>query len=138
MSKKTQKSDYEQIKSFEDACKVSGIETLLPDVSMLPERFRESLIGYYQLMVMVEAVNIDLDESKPFEDRIFKPDYNDGTWKHFPLFYLSGPSGFAFRGYAYWGADSLVGSRLEYRDRERAIHGVSICLEDYKSMMLIQ
>jgi hypothetical protein len=138
MSKKTQKSDYEQIKSFEDACKVSGIETLLPDVSMLPERFRESLIGYYQLMVMVEAVNIDLDESKPFEDRIFKPDYNDGTWKHFPLFYLSGPSGFAFIGDAYWYSYSNVGSRLEYRDRERARYAGKTFIRNYEQAFKIK
>ena len=113
---------YTEIKTFEDACAVSGTPTTLPDVSMIPERFREPLLAYYELMVKAEAVNLDPDESKPFEERIFKPDYNDGTWKYFPVFDLSGPSGFAFYDFVSWHTYSRVGSRLEYRDRDRATY----------------
>jgi hypothetical protein len=133
--------EYKEIQSFEAACAASGYTTALPDVSMLPEHMQQPVIAFYRLIVQNEAINREQEDSenpKPIKDRNWKPDYTDGSWKYTPYFKLSGPSGFAFRGYAYWGADSLVGSRLEYRDRERAIHAVSICLEDYKSMMLIQ
>lgn len=80
--------DFRTIKTYEDACKKENIDPLmLPDVSMIPEIFRNSIINAYKLMIIYLAINNG-----------WVPDWNDwNQLKHFPYFRVSA-SGLGFSG----------------------------------------
>ena len=55
---KKEKFDFRTIDSFEAACKKQNVDpTALPEVDMLPERFRKAIIAVYKLFIIFEAVN---------------------------------------------------------------------------------
>jgi hypothetical protein len=52
------KSITEKVKTFEDACKVLGLDPKnLPIVEHLPEKDRRSIVAYYKLTIIVRALN---------------------------------------------------------------------------------
>jgi hypothetical protein len=61
-TKKTTKKktvfDFKSIKTVEDAFKKNGYDSAkLPDLSMIPEKFRTQLTNCFLLMVIFEAIN---------------------------------------------------------------------------------
>ena len=120
----------DKVKSFEDACKVLGIETKLPEVSMLPINHQKATIAHYKLVIIAEALNEG-----------WKPNWDN--WdeiKYHPWFDMEGSSsgsGFAFGGYGSWVADSYVGSRLCFKSRELAEYAGKQFTEIYKEYMTI-
>jgi hypothetical protein len=78
----------DKVKTFEDACKVLGLDPKqLPVVDLLPEKDRKSIIAYYKLTVIIRALNEG-----------WEPNWNDwNEYKYFNWFYLDS-AGF---GYAY-------------------------------------
>ena len=112
----------ELVKSFEDACEILGIDTTLPDVSVLPEKDRRSIIAFYKLTIITRALNEG-----------WEPNWEDGSeWKYFPWFdmrvlarsYFSTPTGggVACAGAAYVStvASALIASRLAFKTRALA------------------
>lgn len=108
-----------KVTSFEEACTLLGIDpNALPDVSNLPEEFRNAIICQYKLMVITKAVN----EGK-------EPNWADNDEpKYFPWYEVvvdkSKASGFglSFGGCACRYTHTTVGSRLSSTSREAAIY----------------
>lgn len=103
----------EKVKSFEDACQILGIEPNIPQVEVLPENHQKAIIAHYKLVIIAQALNEG-----------WEPNWDDGEeYKYYPWFDMEGSSsgsGFSYRGYDDWSADSDVGSRLCFKSRELA------------------
>ena len=100
----------EQLKSFEDACTVLGLdsEKVIPDFSCYPEKDQGAMIAHAKLVIVAGAANLLENEGKEW-----KPDWNNGDWdKFYHWFEMGGSSGFRFDGYDHWDSLSAVGSRL--------------------------
>lgn len=118
------------IQSFEEACERLGIEASLPDVSNIPERFREGTTAAYKLMVITEAQN---------EGHVF--DWNDyDELKYQPYFdletYGDAPAGsdFSFVACVCDCTFSRVGSRLALRSAEEARHMGTHFIDLYRAL----
>jgi hypothetical protein len=92
--------DMSEIKSFEDACRVRGIdlETCLPDVKSSPAHHQQALIATAKMYIIAEALNQD-----PETKECWRPDWNNwDQYKYIPWFDLEvdkdNPSGFRFHG----------------------------------------
>lgn len=91
---------YTNIKSFEDACRVLNISTVLPDFSFVPESDRQALTDHYKLVIIAKAVNGD-----------WTPDWNnEDQAKYYPRFDTE--SGFTLYLVDACYQSSRVGSRL--------------------------
>lgn len=107
------------IKTFEDACKAQNVNPeLLPDVSVIPEKYQKRAIADYKLSVIADALNEG-----------WEPDWsNSGERKYFPWFEVdadkANPSGFGFSDarYDYWDTGTIVGSRLCFKSSELALY----------------
>ena len=118
MTKKTSKSnaevfDFKSIKTFEDACKKTGIEPTEAEIKAVHAEAVRSMKAYYKLIIIFLAINNG-----------WKPDWSDyKQWKYFPwLSVLS--SGFGF-GVSVCGFDisaTFVGSRLCTDTKEKALY----------------
>jgi hypothetical protein len=110
-------SKEKRIKNFEEACAVKGLDpTHLPDVSMIPEEFRQAVIDGYKLMICINVLNGD-----------WAPNWNDQNEpKYQPWFEVKasknkpGGSGLVYYNANYWFANTYVSSRLCLRSRELA------------------
>lgn len=131
-TKKTEKSDrlfdYRTIKTFEDACKKLNLDTAkLPDVSIMPERFRKPIIAASKLMIIYEAINNG-----------WIPDWNNyDQYKYYPWFGVSS-SGFGFSDTYYYCdfASTDVGSRLCTDTREKALYIAEQFKTEYQEYFL--
>ncbi len=95
------------IKTFEDACKVLGIGIEVPEVSALPEKHRNAIVAHYKLVIIAQALNEG-----------WEPDWsNDDEYKYYPWFDMSSGSGSGFScvDYDYSLSISSVGSRLCFK-----------------------
>ena len=70
--------NYKEIKSYEDACKVLGIQPISENaVATFPKEDRKSMLAYHKLTIIARAINGG-----------WKPDWNDRTqYKYYPVFY---------------------------------------------------
>jgi hypothetical protein len=108
----------EQLKTFEDACAVLGLdpEQVIPDFSRYPERDRNAMVAHAKLVIITRAANKLTNSGEEWE-----PNWNNLKWdKYFPWFEMGGSSGFRFNGYDGWGSYSSVGSRLCFITRHTA------------------
>lgn len=96
----------DKVKTFEDACKVLGLDPKqLPVVDLLPEKDRKSIIAYYKLTVIIRALNEG-----------WEPNWNDwNEYKYFNWFYLDS-AGFGYATTHDAAAHSTIGSRLCYKN----------------------
>jgi hypothetical protein len=108
----------ERVKTFEDACKVLGLNPEnIPIVEHLPEKDRKSIIAYYKLTVIIRALNEG-----------WEPDFlNWKQDKYWNWFYVEHHGASAGIGCAYSYvvpscAAAAVGSRLCFKTRELAIY----------------
>ena len=69
---------YKEIKSYEDACKVLGVQPISENaVAAFPKEDRKSMLAYHKLTIIARAINGG-----------WKPDWNDRTqYKYYPVFY---------------------------------------------------
>lgn len=129
MKKKTV-FDFRTIKSFDDACKKSGIDPkALPDVSMISEEFRKAVIAAYKLFIIFKSINDGWDADFTNPDQI----------KYFPWLGVNpAGSGFDFSGSdcdcGYAGAG--VGSRLCTDTSEKALYISEQFREEYADFFL--
>jgi hypothetical protein len=50
--------NYQSIKTYEDACKRLNLDpTKIPDTSIVPLKYRRSIIAYHKLLIIHEALN---------------------------------------------------------------------------------
>jgi len=117
----------ENIKSFDDAVKVTGRPTT-PDFSNVPEDLREFFEAQYQILVITEALNEG-----------WKPDWdNSNEAKYYPWFQKSVSSGFVF-GSAYFSysyANAGYGSRLCFKTRALAKYAGEQFIDIWNKILL--
>jgi hypothetical protein len=80
-----------KVTSFEAACEIRGIDpNNLPDLDLINEEFRTTIIAQYKLMIIRDAIVGD-----------WRPDYNNyGQRKWYPWFWMDSP-GFRFDDSSY-------------------------------------
>lgn len=126
----------EDLTSFEDACKVEGLnsETVIPDFSCYPEKARRSMIATAKLVIVVQAANRLANDGKEWV-----PDWdNTSQPKYFPWFDMGGGSaGFRFYvfGHVFWFSLSSVGSRLCFVTSEACTHVATTFIDLYNESM---
>lgn len=125
---------YNEIKTFEDACKALGIDAnALPDFSMMPEHHRKALVAHCKIVIIVEAVNEgwkpNWADSNEYKFELW-PDIHENSTK---------PSGFglSYFGYGFWIATTYVGSRLCFKNRDVAKHTFETFKDLYEDYLLI-
>ena len=95
---------YKEIKSYEDACKVLGVQPISENaVAAFPKEDRKSMLAYHKLTIIARAINGG-----------WKPDWNDRTqYKYYPIFYYENAGlSCAFTANAASHAHAGIGSRL--------------------------
>jgi len=106
----------EQIKTFEDACKVLGLDPA--QVDQFPNTQNDLLKGilaFTKLLIIAEALNEG-----------YQPDWNNSNeYKYQPWFDMRSKKvgsglGLSFHAFGYDSSFSIVGSRLVYRSSELA------------------
>jgi hypothetical protein len=105
-----------KVKTFEDACKVLGLNPEnLPIVENLPEKDRKSIIAYYKLTIIIRALNEG-----------WEPDFSDWNqtkyWNWFYVETTGASAGFASASTYYAASYTLahIGSRLCFKTHELA------------------
>lgn len=96
--------NYKEIKSYEDACKVLGIQPISENaVAVFPKEDRKSMLAYHKLTIIAQAINGG-----------WKPDWNDRTqYKYYPVFYYeSAGLSYALTHTAASRTSAYIGSRL--------------------------
>ncbi|MFA9212968.1 MAG: hypothetical protein ACEQSR_03875 [Candidatus Methylacidiphilales bacterium] len=110
----------DKVKSFEDACKVLGL-----NYSLSPHFYTADEIAYLKLKVIVKALNEG-----------WTPDWSDDEeHKYYPWFDLE--KGFVLYDVAYYFTLTSVSSRLCFKSRELAEYAANQFLDLYKSFMVI-
>lgn len=111
-----------QLNSFEAACKVEGLnpKKVIPSFSESPKEDRVSLKAYAMLVIIVRAANRIANGGKKWE-----ADYNNSSQLKYEPRWYRGSSGFRYFGFVDWRSDSLVGSRLCFKDYDTMKHVVT-------------
>jgi hypothetical protein len=107
----------EQLKTFEDACKVEGLdpEKVLPAFSNYPSKDQKSMLAHAKLVIIVRAANRLANGGDEWI-----PDFDNRDERKYEIWFEKGSSGFRFDVYVNWTTDSRVGSRLCFKSRELA------------------
>lgn len=105
-------TNYTEIKTFEDACKVLKLDPkkVLPNFKAFPAKDRKAMAAHAKLILIAKAVNKFSDGGKQW-----KADFgNHSQDKYYPWFYhpSGGSSGFRSNDYDTWHSHTNVGSRL--------------------------
>jgi len=124
--------EYNQIKTFEDACKALNIETNVPDFSASPAKHQKALLAHYKLVIIVEAANEGWQpdwSSNEYKYTLW-PDVEEDKTK-------SSGFGLSFNGVDGWYTDTYVGSRLCFKNRNVAEYIFETFKELYEDYLLI-
>lgn len=121
---------YTDLKTFEDACNVLGLDTktVIPDFSPFPPTDHAAMIAHAKLVIIARAANQIANGGKEWKSNWG----GDNNWKYYPLFEVGGSSGFRFSVCAYWFSDSGVGSRLCFISRDVAEYTGKQFIDMYK------
>lgn len=95
--------NYKEIKSYEDACKVLGVQPISENaVAAFPAEDRKSMLAYHKLTIIARAINGG-----------WKPDWNNRSqYKYYPVFYYENAGLSSATDYAASGTAAYFGSRL--------------------------
>jgi hypothetical protein len=128
------KNLQENLKTFEDACKVLGIEpSVVPTFELYPDQDRKAMQAHAKLVLIARAANQLANDNKPWQ-----PDWNDyDQYKYYPWFEMGGSSGFQYGDYDGWYSYSNVGSRLCFINYDTANYVGNQFIELYKEYFLI-
>lgn len=121
--------DYKKIKTFKNACKILKLDPWnLPEVSSIPDKYRQSVIAGYKLRIIFEAINNG-----------WLPEWgNKIQLKYFPWFVI-GSSGFTIEGtgtsidYTH----TSVGTLFCTDTREKAIYIAEQFKQEYQEYLLL-
>jgi hypothetical protein len=104
------KDDDALIKTFAEACKKLKKSTKLPDVSTFPKQYQKTIISYYKLSIITEALNGD-----------WIPDFtNSNQAKYHPWFKFVPASGWAYFVCDYWHSHTCASARLCFKSEALA------------------
>ena len=94
--------NYKEIKSYEDACKVLGVQPISENaVAAFPAEDRKSMLAYHKLTIITRAINGG-----------WKPDWdNTNQYKYYPIFYYEN-AGLSFAHDSASLTTAYIGSRL--------------------------
>jgi len=122
------------LKTFEDACKVLGIEpSVVPTFELYPEQDRKAMQAHAKLVLIARAANQLANDNKPWQ-----PDWNDyAQYKYYPWFDMGGSSGFQYDVCGHWSSFSDVGSRLCFINSHTAGYVGTQFIELYKEYFLM-
>jgi hypothetical protein len=133
-------TDFRDIKSFEDACKVKGYDPLkvLPNVSVFPEPHQAALTGIAKLFIINEAINYVDNGNNPWV-----PDWNDeDEEKHYPWADMevddNNPACFRLHAVYFDNAYACLGSRLVYISEDGARHAFTQFEGIYKDIFILK
>ena len=115
--------DYKKIKSYEAACKALGLKPISDEVfNAFQKEDRKTMAAYHKLAVITRAINEG-----------WQPDWSNRYESKYEPYMYTNSAGLAF---AYPNApsdaSSSIGSRLCFRDYERATFAVETFGELYK------
>jgi hypothetical protein len=107
----------DKVKTFEDACKILGLDPEnVPVVEHLPEKDRKSIVAYYKLTIITRALNEG-----------WEPDFSDWNQrKYWNWFYIKKNNGAdadfasAYTNGTASNTTAYVGHRLFFKARELA------------------
>lgn len=122
------------VKTFEEACNATGHDPeKLPDVSMLPEKHQVSLVAYFKLIIIIEALNEG-----------WQPDWSNwDEYKYYAWFEVRATKtktagvGFSDSNYGISGTSTAVGSRLCLKSYDLAIYAGKKFKQLYQQYLLI-
>ena len=115
-------SIFDRVKTFEDACNIAGVNSVLFNKYCLECYYPEDTIAYEKLKIIISVLN---EGWKPNWD-------NSNEYKWYPYFNMAG--GFVFVGthYLYGNAHTFVGSRLCFKTENGAIYAAKQFLDLYR------
>ncbi|MFA5650020.1 MAG: hypothetical protein WC914_02630 [Proteiniphilum sp.] len=122
-------NEKHKVQTFKDACYELGVNpSVEPTVTDLPPRFQRSVLNYYKLLIITEALN----------DGWF-PDFSDPSQKKWWVYSYYNSEHGAACGLAYsdsysaWSYSySYIGARLAFKDKETAEYA----LETFKPLYM--
>lgn len=120
--------NYKEIKSYEDACKVLGIQPISDNaVAAFPAEDRKSMLAYHKLTIIARAINGG-----------WKPDWNNvNQYKYYPVFYYeSAGLSCALTSRAASCTLASFGSRLCFHDSETARYAGNTFTELYEQILI--
>jgi hypothetical protein len=122
---------YENIKTFEDACSLLGID---PKSVFNEETDTLDEIAYKKLKIVVRAINTNS------EGRTWEPDWsNSDQYKYYPLFrVLSSGFGFSRSDCAYHCTATAVGSHLCFETSEQCAYAATQFIDLYEQFLTIK
>lgn len=120
------KINYTDIKTFEDACEITG-ESISEE---LQNMLTYDELCYKQLKIIVKAINMT-------DGKVWVPDWNNGNEQKWWAYFNFSGSGFSdslsFTFYLYGVAG--VGSRLCFLSKERCVYAATQFSELYKGLL---
>jgi len=127
---------FNQLKTFEAACKVEGLNAkkVIPSFAEYPKQDRKAMIAHAKLVIIARAANRLANEGKEWT-----PDWNNRQWDKYHIwFWMNGGSrGFRCAVYDRWDSASTVGSRLCFISKEVAEHVGKTFLKLYKEYFTV-
>lgn len=124
----TQFFDWKDIKTFEDVCRIAGVD---PGIYAAPKNATDDQIGviaFSKLQLIYKVFN-----------QGWKPDWaNTSEWKYYPWFRYSAGSGFSCDGYDRTCTVSHVGARLCTNTSEKAKYIGETFIDIYNQFLTIQ
>lgn len=119
--------DYKKIKSYEAACKALGLKPISDEVfNAFQKEDRKTMAAYHKLAVITRAINEG-----------WQPDWSNRDERKYEPYMYTNSAGLACANtnYAPSDASTAVGSRLCFRDYERATFAVETFGELYKDYL---
>ena len=116
--------DYKKIKSYEAACKALGLKPISDEVfNAFQKEDRKTMAAYHKLAVITRAINEG-----------WQPDWSNRDERKYEPYMYTNSAGLACAATAYAPSDAAtaIGSRLCFRDYERATFAVETFGELYK------
>lgn len=120
--------DYKKIKNYEDACKALGLKPIADEVfNAFQQEDRRTMAAYHKLAVITRAINDG-----------WQPDWSNHDERKYEPYMCTNSAGLAYA--TSYPAPSytstLIGSRLCFRDYERAVFAVETFGKLYKDYFL--
>jgi hypothetical protein len=100
----------DRVKSFEDACKIVGVDAGDYEMPTTATKDDCSINAYAKLIIIAKALNEG-----------WQPSWEDtNQYKYYPYFKHKNGFGLSYDGYGYWATCTYVGSRLCFKNSELA------------------
>lgn len=129
-SKTTSGNITDQVKTFDDACRILGIDgnILTGSLSDALANDADSVTAYTKLIIIARALN-----------QGWVPDWsNSSQYKYVPWFKHKSGFGLSFYDYGGWYTNTGVGSRLCYKSKDLAEYAATQFADLYNDFLTIK